>query len=283
MKLCPACGHAFDAAGWYCPACGHQPSKVAGLFALAPKLAVEGSGFQPEYFYELAELEAGNFWFQARNSLIIWTLQHFFPNLHRFLEIGCGTGFVLSGVATAFPLAEMTGSEIFSAGLSHAARRVPKVELLQMDARALPYKEHFDVIGAFDVLEHISEDKRVLAEIYRALNPGGGLLLTVPQHPWLWSSMDEYACHVRRYTVIELRRKVSAAGFSVVRMTSFISLLLPLMLTARLQKRKPTQGYDPLAELRMSTLSNRLLAMVLTAERYLIQSGINFPAGGSYY
>lgn len=281
MKLCTTCGHAFDIAGWRCPACGHQPTEVEGLLSLAPELAWEGGGFQPEFFHDLAKLEANNFWFQSRNSLIIWALRQFFPNPCRFLEIGCGTGFVLSGVADTFPATELTGSEIFIAGLPYASRQAPRAELLQMDARALPYVRHFDVVGAFDVLEHIPEDEQVLAEIHKALVQNGGLLITVPQHPWLWSQVDEYACHVRRYTAQELRSKVSNAGFSVVRITSFVSLLLPLMLAIRLQKRKPTQVRDPLAELRMGSFPNRLLGMVLAVERYLIKKGTNFPVGGS--
>nr|VFK12098.1 MAG: Putative methyltransferase [Candidatus Kentron sp. LPFa]VFK28151.1 MAG: Putative methyltransferase [Candidatus Kentron sp. LPFa] len=55
-----------------------------------------------------------------------------------FLEIGCGTGFVLSGIAEAFPEAKLVGTDAFSAGLAYAARRVPGAALYQMDARCLP-------------------------------------------------------------------------------------------------------------------------------------------------
>src|SRR5690606_22871969 len=116
-----------------------------------------------------------------------------------FLEIGCGTGFVLSGVADAFPAVRLFGSEIFTAGLEFAARRQPSVNFMQMDARSLPFLDEFDVIGAFDVLEHIVEDGQVLAQMREALKPNGIILLTVPQHEWLWSPVDEFACHVRRY------------------------------------------------------------------------------------
>ena len=96
-----------------------------------------------------------------------------------------------------------------------------------MDARRIPFRDEFDVIGAFDVIEHIEEDVAVIDEVGRALRPGGGFVMTVPQHPALWSPQDEHAHHVRRYTAAGLRRKVEAAGFEVVRMTSFVRLLLP--------------------------------------------------------
>jgi SAM-dependent methyltransferase len=57
--------------------------------------------------------------------------------------------------------------------------------LFQMDARKIPFESEFDVIGAFDVLEHIEEDEKALAQIFHAVLPGGGLILTVPQHRFL--------------------------------------------------------------------------------------------------
>lgn len=248
---------------------------------MAPALAHGGAGFQPEAFAELAALEASNFWFRARNHLIVWALRRHFPQMRRYLEIGCGTGYVLAGVAQAYPQATLTGSEVFSVGLPYAARRVGNAELLQMDARCIPYQEEFDVIGAFDVLEHIEEDEAVLTEMLRALRPGGGIVLTVPQHPWLWSRQDEYACHVRRYRVGELREKVLRAGFEVELETSFVSLLLPAMLASRLVQRKASANSDHMAELNLPTLINRVFEVVMNIERLFVRSGMRFPAGGS--
>ena len=62
-----------------------------------------------------------------------------------------------------------------------------------------------------------------LLETYRACHHGGGIILTVPQHRWLWSGTDEVAHHMRRYETSELRRKVEAAGFSQVYSTSFLT------------------------------------------------------------
>ncbi|MDW7773260.1 MAG: class I SAM-dependent methyltransferase [Desulfobulbaceae bacterium] len=281
MKRCPLCSAGHDSFDWTCPVCGFVPERLAHFPLLAPELAKGGGRFKPETFAELACLEDGNFWFKARNRLIVWALRRYFPHMQRYLEIGCGTGFVLAGVAAAYPLARLTGSEVFSVGLSHAARRVAKAELLQMDARHIPYVEEFDVIGAFDVLEHINEDEAVLAEMLGVLHPGGGVVLTVPHHPRLWSRQDEYACHVRRYRAGELREKVLRAGFKVQFETSFVSLLLPAMIASRRVQGKAAADSDPLAELRLPGLLNSVFGGVMKAEHLLIRCGVRFPAGGS--
>jgi hypothetical protein len=113
------------------------------------------------------------------------------------------------------------------------------------------------------------------------VHPHGGLLLTVPQHPFLWSEFDARAGHVRRYRAKELRAKVIQSGFEIVRMTSFVALLLPLMLISRLARRRPAPDYDPLADLRVVGWLNRTLERVLDLERLLIRSGLSLPAGGS--
>jgi len=281
MKICLACRCNFSKSDWLCPVCGYAPVRVDGFVALAPDFASSEGGFRPEAFKRLAALEEQNFWFRARNRLIVWVLKRYSPNMQRFMEIGCGTGYVLSGVARAYPSATMVGSEIFSVGLPFAALRASSAELIQMDARRIPYVDEFDVIGAFDVLEHIEEDEAVLAAIMNALRPGGRIAITVPQHPWLWSTEDDSACHVRRYKIGELREKVKRAGFKVEFETSFVSLLLPAMLASRLNKRKPTVQDDSLSELDLSNWLNRSLEMVMSFERKLIQIGVRFKLGGS--
>jgi SAM-dependent methyltransferase len=281
LKLCLRCRATFDGSDWRCPQCGAAPARIGGFPAFAPAIARGAAGYDPAHFGELARLEAGNFWFRARNRLIVWALARFFPGARSMLEVGCGTGFVLAGVAEALPRLQLTGSEASAEGLAFAAARVPGATLVQMDALHIPYRAEFDVVGAFDVIEHVEDDRAMLAELAAALVPGGGLLLTVPQHPRLWSEYDVRAGHVRRYRNADLRARVAEAGFEIARMTSFVTLLLPLMYLSRLAQRAPRGGYDPLAELRVAPWLNRTLAAVLDLERALIRAGASLPAGGS--
>jgi SAM-dependent methyltransferase len=234
-------------------------------------------GFDPAAFETLAQLEEQHFWFRARNRLICAELERDFPDAGSMLEIGCGTGFVLQGVAECRPQLELTGTDLYPEGLDLARKRVD-ARLEQMDARSIPYEEEFDVIGAFDVIEHIPEDGLALREMHNALRPGGGLLLTVPQHRWLWSDFDELSHHQRRYLRSELVGKVMAAGFTVRRVTSFVTLLLPAIALERLWPR----GERSLEEhLTVPPWMNRAFERVMALELALIRRGVSLPAGSS--
>jgi SAM-dependent methyltransferase len=265
---------------WRCPQCGFEPATVAGLPAFAPEIA-GGAGYDPAYFPELARLEAGNFWFRARNRLIAWALAQHFGHARSFLEVGCGTAFVLAGLAQASPALRLAGAEASSAALAFAAARVPQASLVQADARRLPFRDEFDAAGAFDVIEHVEDDGAVLASLRAAVVPGGGVLITVPQHRLLWSEYDVRMSHLRRYAAAELRGKVARAGLEIVTLTSFVTLLLPLMLLSRWTQRRAAGDYDPLADLRLSPWLNWPLERVLDAERALIRAGMRLPVGGS--
>ena len=280
MVICPACKAPVAPPQYRCAECGFEPQVRNGFLAWAPQLSDVNDGFHREDFAALAPIEAGHFWFRARNALILWALGRYSPSLRSLLEIGCGTGFVLSGIARTFPVARLVGTEIFAEGLKFAAERVPAAELMQMDARALPYTDEFDVVTAFDVIEHIDEDELVLQNLYRAVKPGGHCIVSVPQHMWLWSPVDEEACHKRRYTARELEQKAAHAGFQVVRSTSFVTLLLPTLFLSRLADRRKGKsgGAD---SLRLNPVVNGALEALLRLEHLAIKAGLSLPVGGS--
>ena len=187
----------------------------------------------------------------------------------------------MSGIRKEFQNLHLYGSDIFANGLSYAEKRLSDVLLFQMDARRIPFEKEFDVLGAFDVLEHIDEDAIVLQQMFRAIKSGGGMLITVPQHRFLWSKVDKYSFHKRRYTKKELIKKVKNAGFQIVFITSFVSFLLPLMFLSRMRREVSADKFDLLAELKIGYTKNRALENVLTTERIFIKHGFSFPAGGS--
>jgi SAM-dependent methyltransferase len=241
---------------------------------------VASEAYDVELYERIAEAEPRSFWFRARNRLIVSTIRRHFPDARSLLEVGCGTGFVLSALREAFPGVRLVGAERYAEGLAVARRRLPDVELVELDATRMPYDGEFDVVGAFDVLEHVEADLDALRGLRAAVRPGGGVVLLVPQHPRLWSRMDTVARHVRRYTRRELVAKTRAAGLDVVATTSFVSTLLPALVVSRAVRRALRRPYDPVAELEPGAL-NGLFERLLDGERMLIERGVSLPAGGS--
>lgn len=237
-------------------------------------------GYDPELFEPIAGVEERSFWFRARNRLILSTFRRRFPHARSFLEIGCGSGVVLSALREALPELRLVGVELYSEGLEIARRRLPGVELVELDARKLPYDDEFDVVGAFDVLEHIDEDEQVLGQMVQAARPGpGGVLVLVPQHRWLWSRHDEISEHRRRYTREELVAKAERAGLVVEQVTSFVTTLMPALVVSRFVDRLRGTT-DPVSNLQPGRL-NGVFERVLDGERRLIERGVSLPFGGS--
>jgi SAM-dependent methyltransferase len=281
MIICHNCTHTIANLKSRCPHCGWQATLIEGFVAFAPELAYEGGGFHADLFERLYVQENRHFWFRVRNDVILTLLTQFAPTMQSFFEIGCGTGYVINAVAKQFSQTKIFGGELFVNGLQFAAQRIPKAEFMQIDARYMPFDAEFSVIGMFDVLEHIAEDSLVLQSVYTALQPGGYLICSVPQHQWLWSNIDDYAKHQRRYQRGELEQKTRDAGFTVKRSTSFNSLLLPVMFISRLLQRKQMSSPDGLGEFNIPPLVNRVCEWILRIELWFVRRGINFPIGGS--
>ncbi|WP_216907211.1 class I SAM-dependent methyltransferase [Synechococcus sp. CCY 0621] len=243
------------------------------------KATLPSSPFPPQAFIDLADAEDQHWWFRARSQILIWILKTRVYGLSNFLEVGCGTGYVLRSISDALPCVGLEATEYFQDGMLIAMQRVPNCHFRQLDATEMAEADVYDCIGSFDVLEHIQADERVLLNFHRALRSGGFLVLTVPQHAWLWSGADEFAHHVRRYSRSELREKVLRAGFHIQECTSFVSILLPVMALQRLTASRKT--YRLADELRINPIVNSMLYFVMQLEIVLLRAGLRFPAGGS--
>jgi SAM-dependent methyltransferase len=240
--------------------------------------------FNIDSLKEQETLEKISFWYRGRKALIVWALSHYFQDVRELLEIGSGTGFVLCEIKKVFSPMKVLASDRYIEGLKYIKKLLPDVSLCQMDARNIPFNKTLDVIALLDVLEHIDEDERVLEQVFQAIQPFGGIILTVPQHPFLWSYLDEFVGHKRRYTRKELLSKIQNVGFSIVRVTSFGTLVFPLKLLEvciRYVKKTLHIKDECIHIVHPPKFINNCIHLLMKAENCLISRNFSFSFGSS--
>ena len=248
--------------------------------------------YDPDYFALLAAIEDRHFWFRARNRVISALVSQITAGLvsgYRILEVGCGTGNVLRVLEQACPDGVVVGMDLFAEGLRYA-REHTSCFLLQGDIHAPPFGAQFDLIGLFDVLEHLPDDVQVLRDLHAMLAFGGTLLLTVPAHRSLWSTFDEASFHCRRYELAELESKLIRTGYRVEYLTHFMASIYPLVWAGRrlaaLISRGPADETGRTAALesgglRIISVVNELLMRLLSWEVRLLAARRRLPIGTS--
>lgn len=259
--------------------------EIEGFKCYAPEWAYQNDGFPSDMFDLLAELEENNFWFKARNEILIYLFQKYLEknNSKKVLEIGCGNGFVLRGLQSLGY--QLIGSEIYLDGLKNVQKRLKNIELIQLNALDMPFENELDAIGAFDVIEHIEQDVEVMQQVYKALKPGGYFFITVPQYQWMWSYLDDYAKHKRRYTQKELNTKLKTCGFKVNFSSSFVTTLFPIVILSRMMKKnKDIQDVtvdDVIQEFKIPSWMNHLFFHLMRIDVFCIKKNITLPYGNS--
>lgn len=192
-----------------------------------------------DFFYGA---EDRHWWFLARRRILLAVLERAVPRTGiEIADVGCGTG------GMAAPLSRfgrVTAVDEASEAREYCRRRgLDRVlSIAEWDAETSAY----DLLTAFDVVEHVEDDLALLKRLHARLKPGGTLVVTVPAYRFLWSPFDEMNHHYRRYSRGELRRRLESAGFRVRRATYFNTLLFPVIAIVRLAER--ALGLDPADE-----------------------------------
>ena len=246
--------------------------------------------FEVARFDDLFDSEDRHFWFRGRNRVIEHYAQKFASSQcdgFRALEVGCGTGNTLRVMSKAAGPNQLIGMDLHREGLRFAKRR-HICPLVCGDMMSPPFSKPFDLIGIFDVIEHLPDDRQALADIARILKPRGSILLTVPAHQSLWSYHDEAAGHRRRYGRQDLESKLREAGFSIDVISPFMMSMLPLIWARRIPAALSRKTLDPdqvkslrKNELRIVPVVNFLLNSLLQAEAAIARRGWRIPAGSS--
>lgn len=232
-----------------------------------------------EVYDRLDQLEDRHWWFSARRAILERVIRANVLNGDRIkiLEAGCGTGGNLTMLGA---LGDLVAFEPDDDARKLAATKSDCEIRHGTLPDGNPYKnQKFDLIVAFDVIEHVEQDEESLAALRQSLAPGGRLIMTVPALPWLWSAHDERHHHFRRYTRDSLATTLQRAGYHPVKLTYFNTLLFPLIAGVRAVKK--LFGMSEAEDDAMPPAPvNAILRTVFAAERFLI-GRVPLPIGVS--
>ncbi len=232
-------------------------------------------------YLQMAEIQNKHWWYCARRT-ILNTLISALPLKKdaEILEIGCGTGVNIKMLQA---YGTVSGLEPYPYARETAAK------LTGCDIRdgllpdQIPFSGTFDLIGAFDVIEHIHEDESSLIKIHQSLSPQGYAVFTVPAFRFLWSEHDVANHHKRRYTRKEFLNILQRSGYDVKFISYYNTILFPLVAVVRVIKKiSPQTKTQAKADLKMPRHSfvNRILTWIFAIERYWLMH-FTFPFGVS--
>lgn len=212
-------------------------------------------------------------WYRARASF----LENFFGKLvgngDKVLDVGSADGpsvaFIDKRIGTS---GKKTSMDIEPEGL--------KEDDILGSVEEIPIEsEIFDIVSAFDVIEHVKDENKALDEIYRVLKPGGILMLSVPAYQWAWSKHDEKVHHYRRYTSGRLTAAVRQSGFHDVEATYAFFGTFPLFALQRTAAKLKGEfaGEAP----QVSPMQEKILMALSRIDLLVLKLGLPLPWGSS--
>jgi SAM-dependent methyltransferase len=260
--VCPCCAAALaqSEAGLSCPSCPYRAGREQGIVVFEQGLLPDHADYRPEGLDALYRHERDHPWFRHRLALILKAFAAHVGTHEDILEVGAGTGHTARALRQA-GYGNLSLGDVHTRGLSYA-RQYGLETLYRFDLRAPPFRDHFDVVALFDVLEHIDDDGLAVRAIGRMLRAGGRIVLTVPAHRWLWSRIDELSSHRRRYDRKGLMSVLESGGFEILECRYFFTALVPGLLVRSLLSRNLTWGtVEKGCGLKVSKLGSALLGL----------------------
>lgn len=231
----------------------------------------------PDEYSKMRALEDDYWWFVSRRELAFNLLdQHLKVNQPQILDVGCGTGAVLTELQRRGPA---IGIDLSHDALTYSRDRgLPN--LVYANAEQLPFTANiFDAVVSLDTIEHVPDHQSAVAEIFRTLKPGGIFIMNVPAFAWLWGPHDIALMHQRRYTRRDVETLLTDQGFQIEKLTYSVFFLFPAVMLRRLTE-KLQKGPPKVTLPQFTHTTNKLLKSLMRLEGKLLQRA-NLPWGSS--
>ncbi len=234
---------------------------------------------EEKVYHSNFQVESSYWWFTARAHIIHSLINHYchLAKGSTVVDVGCGTGGFLSELARDY---KAVGTDTSALAIEYCKKR--GLEHLHLGTLDNFPRESYkvDAVTMLDVIEHIEDDKAVVAQVHDLLREGGYFIASVPANAWMWSAHDVIHMHYRRYSKAQFRALMEGAGFSVVKLSYFNSFLFPLAALKRMTQKnlKPEDIHavvDP-----VPSFVNRLFDAIFKAETPFLKM-MSFPFGVS--
>lgn len=222
----------------------------------------------PEHYKNTARLQKDHWWYEARRIIFTDVINRLpLAEKAQTLEAGCGPGANL-GMLQQF--GEVSGFDPDEFAAKHASE-VSNLSVKQGDLPDnCPFSGPFDLIGAFDVIEHIDDDIGAVKALESITASGGHAVFSVPAYQWMWSHHDDINHHKRRYTVGRFRDVLEQAGYEVKKISYMNMWLFPMAVLVRSLKK--LLGRDEDSDVKMpSPFMNTLLTHIFASERFFLR------------
>lgn len=220
------------------------------------------------YYQHMAEIQTRHWWYEGRRRIIASIIARLpLPARPKIFEAGCGTGANLNMLKS---YGTVDGMEPHDFGREYA------IKISGCDIRKgflpadIPFQGPYDLIGAFDVIEHVGDDRGSLKALHTITAPGGYALFTVPAWMFLWSQHDVINHHKRRYTRPVFVSLLEQAGYTVVFSSYYNFWLFPLIALVRFIKNVLGMKDKPDMTMPPPEPANYLLSLIFSSERFIL-------------
>jgi SAM-dependent methyltransferase len=230
------------------------------------------------------ECETHLWWYRGLHELLVALVSRLRGPVAGSLEIfdaGCGTGRTAEVLA---PLGRVTGIDYAAEAIDYCRQR-GLTGLQQGDLNTWPFADdRYDLIVSLDVLSvrGITDDLAVLGRMYRALKPGGRLILNLPAFPAIYRQHDRAVANVRRYRRSTIQPELGRLGFVVDYAGYRLPLLFLIIVAQKIGQALSGPGSTAISDVKtVAPWINTLFLALHRLENLGIRAGLRYPFGSS--